>query len=213
MKKKPASTTTKRRLFDAALDLFSSYGYSAVGIRDIASAVYIQPPSLYYYYDSKDAILVDIYNSIHELSIANSKKLCQVKKITYRGPLLATCDLWFPPFHDCSFDQSVKILRVLLMEYPHDERALNEIQWLCSLTAKNAAYCINRAIKQGEIAACNIESVINAYLSACLSAIFPINGSPASIESWRQEIATIIAILRKLTAARDQVATLTTPLR
>ncbi|MFJ6456113.1 TetR/AcrR family transcriptional regulator [Paenarthrobacter sp. NPDC091669] len=44
----------------AAVDLFFSYGYNAVGIRQIASAASINSATLYHYYASKRAILESI---------------------------------------------------------------------------------------------------------------------------------------------------------
>lgn len=48
--------TTKDKILDAALELFSEKGYSAVFVADIAAAVGIKTPSLYKHYKGKQAI-------------------------------------------------------------------------------------------------------------------------------------------------------------
>ncbi|MFV0350771.1 MAG: TetR/AcrR family transcriptional regulator [Oscillospiraceae bacterium] len=53
---------TKQKIFETSLDLFSKYGYNSVSIRDIALAVKIKPASIYYHFESKSAILQEIYN-------------------------------------------------------------------------------------------------------------------------------------------------------
>lgn len=47
---------TKSVIIEASLRLFSEHGYEGVGMRDIAEAVGIQPPSLYKHFAGKQAI-------------------------------------------------------------------------------------------------------------------------------------------------------------
>lgn len=51
---------TKERILEAAIDLFSQNGFSAVSIRDITRAVGIKESSLYNHFASKDLILEQI---------------------------------------------------------------------------------------------------------------------------------------------------------
>lgn len=55
--------TTKQKILNEALSLFSEKGYSAVYVRDIAEAVGIKTPSLYKHYKNKQ----DIFNSCVEV--------------------------------------------------------------------------------------------------------------------------------------------------
>lgn len=52
--------STKERILDQSLQLFSTYGYHAVSVRDIADAVGIKDSSLYNHFESKQ----DIFNNI-----------------------------------------------------------------------------------------------------------------------------------------------------
>lgn len=51
---------TKRRIMDAALELFAAHGYGAVSVEQIAGAVGIKAPSLYNHFVSKRAIFDEI---------------------------------------------------------------------------------------------------------------------------------------------------------
>ena len=52
---------TKEKIFDVALDLFSKKGYDSVSLREIAEEVGIKKSSIYSHYNSKEAILMDIF--------------------------------------------------------------------------------------------------------------------------------------------------------
>jgi AcrR family transcriptional regulator len=53
--------TTKQKLFETAVDLFSSRGFRGVSIRDISSAVGIKESSFYNHYKSKDELIDAIF--------------------------------------------------------------------------------------------------------------------------------------------------------
>lgn len=55
---------TKQRILEAAAELFSQQGFSAVSVRDITRAVGIKESSLYNHFSSKDQILEQILTEI-----------------------------------------------------------------------------------------------------------------------------------------------------
>lgn len=60
---------TKERIIEKSLTLFSTHGYTAVTVRDIAAAVGIKASSLYNHFDSKQEIfdtIVNKYSNINE---------------------------------------------------------------------------------------------------------------------------------------------------
>ena len=59
---------TKRQILDAALELFSQYGFSAVSIRDICGKVGIKCSSVYYHFRNKQAILEELTGRFVRLS-------------------------------------------------------------------------------------------------------------------------------------------------
>jgi AcrR family transcriptional regulator len=54
---------TKRRIFDAARELFALHGFGAVSMRDIANKVGIKTSSIYYHYGKKEDLIQDILSS------------------------------------------------------------------------------------------------------------------------------------------------------
>ncbi|MBD5149133.1 MAG: TetR/AcrR family transcriptional regulator [Oscillibacter sp.] len=52
--------TTKERILETALDLFSRHGYGGVSVRDIAGAVGIRESSLYNHFENKRAVFDEI---------------------------------------------------------------------------------------------------------------------------------------------------------
>lgn len=58
--KTPKSAGTRRRLLDVAADLFVEHGYSAVSMRDIASAARLTKGAVYGHFRSKGQLLVEV---------------------------------------------------------------------------------------------------------------------------------------------------------
>lgn len=54
----------RQRIRDAALELFSKYGFRGTTLDQIAEACGMHKPNLIYYYDSKEAIHVDLLNTL-----------------------------------------------------------------------------------------------------------------------------------------------------
>lgn len=71
--------STKEKIFDVSLDLFSRKGYDSVSLREIAEEVGIKKSSIYSHYPSKEAILMDIFEYFQDLfeydELLNSKEL------------------------------------------------------------------------------------------------------------------------------------------
>lgn len=57
-----AKKTTKEKIFDASVDLFSKKGFSDVSVREIAKQTGIREGSIYNHYKNKEAILDAIIN-------------------------------------------------------------------------------------------------------------------------------------------------------
>ncbi|MDR2933013.1 MAG: TetR/AcrR family transcriptional regulator [Oscillospiraceae bacterium] len=54
-------TGTKKRIFEVAADMFAKDSYHAVSMRQIANAVNIKASSIYNHFESKEALLLTIY--------------------------------------------------------------------------------------------------------------------------------------------------------
>jgi AcrR family transcriptional regulator len=57
----PKAEETGRRILDSALELFRQQGFDATTMRDIAQKASVATGAAYYYYPSKDAIVMEFY--------------------------------------------------------------------------------------------------------------------------------------------------------
>ncbi|WP_026240377.1 TetR/AcrR family transcriptional regulator [Parafrankia discariae] len=62
--------STRERILDVALELFSTAGYEAVSLREIAERMNFTKAALYYHFSSKDDILLALHLRLHDLGRA-----------------------------------------------------------------------------------------------------------------------------------------------
>jgi AcrR family transcriptional regulator len=62
----PPTRETGEKIFQAALELFRTQGFDNATMRDIAQSAGVATGAAYYYYPSKDAILLDFYRRVSE---------------------------------------------------------------------------------------------------------------------------------------------------
>ncbi|WP_299525533.1 TetR/AcrR family transcriptional regulator [uncultured Methanobrevibacter sp.] len=79
-------TSTKEKIFDAALDLFSKKGYDSVSIRAIAFEVGIKESSIYNHYSSKKEILMSILKYFEEYFESSPLDNNQAKSFLEKNP-------------------------------------------------------------------------------------------------------------------------------
>ena len=60
--------STKERILDVSLELFSQRGYSAVSIRDICKCVGIKESSVYYHFENKQNIFDVLLDRFYEIA-------------------------------------------------------------------------------------------------------------------------------------------------
>ncbi len=64
-----SSETTRKQILDAAYKLFRRQGYSRVSIDEIAKAAKLTKKTLYYHFESKDALLAAVLEAQSELAL------------------------------------------------------------------------------------------------------------------------------------------------
>lgn len=64
-----SADVTRKRILDAAYVAFRRRGYARIGVDDIAAAAKVTKRTLYYHFDSKDALLAAVFERQHELAI------------------------------------------------------------------------------------------------------------------------------------------------
>lgn len=65
---KPAPQTTRERILDIALELFTQQGYDKTSLRDIAERLGTTKAALYYHFKSKSAILLELHMRLHAMA-------------------------------------------------------------------------------------------------------------------------------------------------
>lgn len=104
--------TTKEKIIDGALTLFSISGFNAVTVEEIAKRVGIKAPSLYKHYKSK----LCIFNAIIEEM--QSRYLQQMEQLHMNG---LTPEIDIPIFENITEQQLLQIGQVLFSYFLHDE--------------------------------------------------------------------------------------------
>lgn len=104
--------STKYRILDEALNLFSENGYNAVSVEKIAAAVGIKAPSLYKHYKSKQ----EIFNAI--LDEMQNRYTEQTERLQISGEN-AEIDGYI--YQNISENDLIKIGKDLFLYFLHDE--------------------------------------------------------------------------------------------
>ena len=68
-----SSDQTRKRILDAAYQLFRRQGYSRVSMDEIAAATRVTKRTLYYHFESKDQLLAHVLEAQHHLALAAFK--------------------------------------------------------------------------------------------------------------------------------------------
>ncbi|MGO9255545.1 MAG: TetR family transcriptional regulator [Bryobacteraceae bacterium] len=128
MKTTSKSDATRARIFHAAMDLFRRQGFDATTMREIAAAADVAGGAAYYYFDSKDAIVLAFYDQARqemepllEQALATGKDLRRRLlallnvKFAYFAPnrsLLGTLSAYTNPEHPLSpFSDATREIR------------------------------------------------------------------------------------------------------
>ena len=67
--------STRERILDVALDLFTDQGFDATSMREIAERLDISKPAIYYHFASKEEILMALHMRLHEFGKAALARL------------------------------------------------------------------------------------------------------------------------------------------
>ena len=72
--------TTRERILDVALDLFTERGYEQTSLREVADTLGFTKAALYYHFEKKEDILLALHLRIHALGNAALERLSQVSE-------------------------------------------------------------------------------------------------------------------------------------
>jgi AcrR family transcriptional regulator len=69
------AASTRERILDVALELFTDQGFDGTSMRQIAERLHISKPAIYYHFASKEEILVALHMRLHEFGRAALARL------------------------------------------------------------------------------------------------------------------------------------------
>jgi AcrR family transcriptional regulator len=70
-----AGVSTREKILDVALDLFTDQGFDGTSMREIAERLHISKPAIYYHFASKEEILMALHMRLHEFGKAALARL------------------------------------------------------------------------------------------------------------------------------------------
>ncbi len=191
--------TTKEKILDVALHMFSGRGYEAVSIRDICGEVGIKESTLYYHFKNKKDILDSLvakFNAHIEGLLGHADEINGEPVDDGRDIGQDIADNYmmdsylFDPF--CNL-----MLRLFMIEQFHNE----EIRVLYEKTLFTDPYeiqlnIIKRLSSAGVIPEENIEQMVNIYYSYMTTLTFKylLNGdlTEARKNAYRQEVHALM---------------------
>jgi AcrR family transcriptional regulator len=84
------SASTRERILDVALDLFTDQGFDGTSMREIAERLHISKPAIYHHFASKEEILMALHMRLHEFGKAALARLAgQTVTLQLWGSLLS----------------------------------------------------------------------------------------------------------------------------
>lgn len=78
-------TSARDRIVDAAIELFATRGYQAIGLRDLAGHLGLQAGSLYHHIENKQALLFEIIESALSDLLADTQRKVKRSRTSGEG--------------------------------------------------------------------------------------------------------------------------------
>jgi AcrR family transcriptional regulator len=114
-----ASSSTRERILDIALELFTEQGYDKTSLRDIAERLGTTKAALYYHFERKEDILMELHLRLHALGHEALDRLDRLEDGQARA------DAW-PEIIDHVIDQVIDN-RELVLLHQRNHRALEQL--------------------------------------------------------------------------------------
>ena len=112
----PDSASTRERILDVALDLFTDQGFDGTSMREIAERLGISKPAIYYHFASKEEILMALHMRLHEFGKS---------ALAHLAGQTVTLQLWGSLLNEL-LDQMVAQRKIFLM-HERNQAALEKL--------------------------------------------------------------------------------------
>jgi AcrR family transcriptional regulator len=117
----PPGSSTRERILDIALELFTEQGYDKTSLRDIAERLGTTKAALYYHFERKEDILLELHLRLHALGREALERLDDLEDGQQRA------DAW-PELLDDFIDEVVNNRELVLM-HQRNPGALEQLQY------------------------------------------------------------------------------------
>ena len=194
-------TSTKEKIMDAAIVLFSEKGYDNVSMRDIAGEVGIKASSIYNHFPSKQDILKSIYDFYvqeHRLAAPNRETLLQCLETEPFHDVLAKISYYWPPPLRDRMDRIILVASQRIYLDKDSEKFIQE-HFFEPLTSMWDSL-LNRAVELDKIEPVNIEAF------SCLATYYAFSAAELnrttmkiSFEQWSEGLSMILSLIKPIT--------------
>ncbi|HTX01804.1 MAG TPA: helix-turn-helix domain-containing protein [Acidimicrobiales bacterium] len=113
-------TSTRERILDVALELFSERGYDQTSLREVADELGFTKAALYYHFEKKEDILLALHLRLHDLG---SSALSRLAAVSGNGP---SADAWLAVLDE--FIDQVLENRKLFLFHIRNEQVLKQLE-------------------------------------------------------------------------------------
>jgi TetR/AcrR family transcriptional regulator len=157
---KPDLENKKELILDTAAGLFSKYGFAKTTLDDVADAVGMKKGSLYYYFDSKEAIFSEVIMRM-ATQIFDQMKADTANETSPRAMILKSIESGIRHSHDAT--KVIGVTSQIKMELmPHAHRMMSDFH--AELSAFMSGI-IDQGIAMGEFKPCDSKRLAMAIHS------------------------------------------------
>jgi AcrR family transcriptional regulator len=191
--------STKEKILNTAIQLFSDGGYKEVSMRDIAKAVGINASSLYNHFASKE----DILNALYEFYAIHWQKACPdagdlLRRAETEPPheVLMRLNFQFDPGVQETLNRIVNIALRQMRTDPNSERFIRE-HWLTGMTSVHQAL-LYRLIELERIEPVNVQ-VFSRLLSrhSVGAVLFHGTSLQMELEEWLENLELVFSLIKQ----------------
>jgi len=162
---------TKQRIFDVSVKLFSEKGYDAVSLREIAGEVGITNAAIYNHFNSKEAILTDIFATFKRKLDGYILKKAQVDRYIETDTPRRLLNRCIGRFVEDDMEFMANAYRITYREYLNNQLASELILiQLHEKTAQSIQYVLDSLIGRGSLPAMDTWSFALLWTQSMFSA-------------------------------------------
>jgi AcrR family transcriptional regulator len=188
--------TTKERIIDESIKLFSERGYDAVSMRDIAAKADIKAASIYNHFSSKQDILDEIYAfyiHIKDMAAPDLESLLPLLETEPIMDVLMKMDFHYDPALQEKMD---RIFFIASQRICQDKEIIIRDYFFEPLN-RTLSVILNRAIELGRIEPIDVDCftwLANYY--AFSAAELNLTSMKVSLEQWRKGLGMIFSLVK-----------------